>query len=800
MPFQVTARTILQLGAELISSDAIAFYELIKNAFDAGSPKVEVRVVVRIAPKVCGQLLDQCAQLVKEVAEKRLSEEAVTTGCRKVAEAAMSAVNLDAPDANTLKQSLRDVEEIDRLHSILEEANYIQFTDSGEGMSLEDLESVYLVIGTRSRREQRQKLQKEVASTNGSTQPRRNILGEKGLGRLSVMRLGDGLRVQTTKVDEDHYNVLEIDWGLFSHDSNALLESIEVKPVIGPEKRNTSESGTTIRISKLHGNWSQEKLEEVAREELSKFIDPFSRANRSFIVLWFNKTSVVIPNINKKLFENAHASVHATYEFDENNFPRLAGQIDYRLYNVHKTFVVEGAHITSVSKATIETLRALGPFSVEFHWFNRRILTEIEGIGRVEEVRKLVKQWAGGLMVFRDGFRVYPYGGLGDDWLQIDPDALAAQGYKVNRRQIIGKVDISSIRNPALIDQTNREGLRDSPEKEALIALLRHVLGGEFRTLLNKVERERSTQEPVDLEELENRLEQKEKQLAQSLKALVEKYPAIKEEASTLDAIQDTLSQSRRVIDEAREAAEFHENRRDITVHLAGLGLMVDIVAHELYRSTRHALDTVQTIDKEALPAQAKSLFGTLAAQLRTIQARLKVLDPLGPSGRQRKETFDLRRIVDDVLAAHEAQFEREGIKYNCEWTGQASEWNINAVRGMFVQILENLIHNSVYWLRQEKLFRRDFCPEITVRLDRKASRIQFTDNGPGIPKMRRDEVFSPFVTTKPPGEGKGLGLYISREIANYHGASLFLSEEPAIHADALNTFILDLAEMEKSR
>lgn len=48
MPFKVSARTILLLGAELISSDAIAFYELIKNAFDAGSPRVDIDVVARM--------------------------------------------------------------------------------------------------------------------------------------------------------------------------------------------------------------------------------------------------------------------------------------------------------------------------------------------------------------------------------------------------------------------------------------------------------------------------------------------------------------------------------------------------------------------------------------------------------------------------------------------------------------------------------------------------------------------------------------------------------------------------------
>ena len=45
MNFRVAARTLLQLGAELISSDEVAFFELVKNAFDAGSPRADIDVV-----------------------------------------------------------------------------------------------------------------------------------------------------------------------------------------------------------------------------------------------------------------------------------------------------------------------------------------------------------------------------------------------------------------------------------------------------------------------------------------------------------------------------------------------------------------------------------------------------------------------------------------------------------------------------------------------------------------------------------------------------------------------------------
>ena len=91
-------------------------------------------------------------------------------------------------------------------------------------------------------------------------------------------------------------------------------------------------------------------------------------------------------------------------------------------------------------------------------------------------------------------------------------------------------------------------------------------------------------------------------------------------------------------------------------------------------------------------------------------------------------------------------------------------------------------------------------CFSKTVRsiVDTKTKEIRFTDNGPGISPNRQDEIFQPFVTTKPPGQGKGLGLYISREVAKYNGAALYLSEEHTIHPNKLNTFVFSLDAKER--
>src|SRR3954447_14284139 len=122
-------------------------------------------------------------------------------------------------------------------------------------------------------------------------------------------------------------------------------------------------------------------------------------------------------------------------------------------------------------------------------------------------VRKLIAQWSGGLMVYRDGFRVPPYGGPEDDWLDLDRTSLSYKSHKVNRAQLIGKVDITSRGNPHLIDQTNREGLADCPEKAALVAILQKLISRQFRSFLDRVDEEVSLQKAPSLKDLEARFE-----------------------------------------------------------------------------------------------------------------------------------------------------------------------------------------------------------------------------------------------------------------------------------------------------
>ena len=788
MSFRVTARTLLQLGAELISSDAVAFFELVKNAFDAGSPRADIDVVNRIDHTVCNAQ----REFIDSYKANSSKEEALQSAMIDCKEALIAGLDYTAPHADSHVISITAASSWDELLELIDEANYILIEDTGSGMSLNDLEEVYLTIGTRYRLQQRLEQSRPDGNLSANGRP---ILGEKGIGRLSAMRLGWCLHVETTEVGEEHWNTLDVDWRDFDSPTEKFVGDIEVTPTMGDSKAHSEYSGTRIRITALTSDWSSERLRNVANE-LSKLTNPFYPRSRYPISLRFNNDAVPIPRFDQILFKQAHAAVQATYSLEQGE-PCFAGSVNYLLRNREKTFSYNWRDLFGLTdKTSLPVLRAVGPFSVEFYWYNRQALRAVDGIGTRRQVQELVNEWSGGLMLFRDGFRVYPYGSPDDDWLDLDRKALASAGYKVNRKQIIGQVKIGIFDNPRLVDQTNREGLRECPEKDALVKLLKHLLEVDFRAFINQVDKETRAQEPVSFDELEERASNEERQMRYYIDALLNKYPQLKEDSQITRPLQESVSKIRLMLDEASELASSYERGYTELLNLAGLGLMVEIVAHELNRATRYALQILATPQRaETINGHSMDQFRVLEAQLKTLQKRLRILDPLSTSGRQVKERFDLVQWVDEILQSHESQFTRHDIDYvlSVRPEGSPKNMTVHMVKGMVAQIVENLLSNSVYWLKQQSVLDTTFEPKIEIVIDTGAKKLQITDNGPGVDLDRKEDIFQPFVTNKPPGEGKGLGLYLSREIASYHNAALGMSDVRLVHADRLNTFVLSL-------
>ena len=651
MSFRVTARTVLQLGAELISSDAVAFFELVKNAFDAGSPRADIDIVINLSAEV----YDAQRQFISSCKASPPEEEALERAMADCKNALIAGLDYSAPHAESQANRFRAASSWDELLESMDDANYILIEDTGSGMSLDHLEHVYLTIGTRYRLDQRIR---QFTSPSDLPDNNRPVLGEKGIGRLSAMRLGWRLHVETTEGGETHWNSLNVDWRQFDSPIEQFVGDVEVTPTIGKEKTRSEDSGTRIRITALTSTWSSDRLQGVANE-LSKLTNPFYPRSRYPISLRFNNEPVPIPGFDQILFKQAHATLQAKYSLEQGE-PRLSGTVNYVLRHRQKTFSYDWRDLFGFTDHTpVSVLRTLGPLSVEFYWYNRQALRAVDGIGTRRQVQELVNEWSGGLMLFRDGFRVYPYGSPDDDWLDLDRKALASAGYKVNRKQIIGQVKIGVFDNPRLVDQTNREGLRECPEKDALVRLLKHLLEVAFRAFINQVDKEARAQEPISFDELEERAANEERQMRHYIEALLNKYPALKHDPQITRPLGDSVTKIRLMLDEASELAASYEKGRTELLNLAGLGLMVEIVAHELNRATRFALQALAVPRQEEVgDTVGMRQFGVLEAQLKTLQKRLRILDPLSTAGRQVKGRFDLIEWVDEILQSHQAQFD----------------------------------------------------------------------------------------------------------------------------------------------
>ena len=161
--------------------------------------------------------------------------------------------------------------------------------------------------------------------------------------------------------------------------------------------------------------------------------------------------------------------------------------------------------------------------------------------------------------------------------------------------------------------------------------------------------------------------------------------------------------------------------------------------------------------------------------QLQTLHKRLRVLDPLAVPGRQVKSAVDVGVLISGIVESHENQFDRHRIK--CVWASPKDKLVVEAVNGQIIQIIENLIQNSVFWLdEQEK--SAPLAKEIIIVLDAANKTVAVTDNGPGISETYVNRVFEAFFTTKGQGQGRGLGLYLSRKLAEENNAVLSLDEQ----------------------
>lgn len=774
--FRVAARTLTHLGAELITSDAIALNELLKNAFDAGSPRVKIVFEVPIDPVLASRLAARL-RTKQTTADNARAELLQNAQGRRAASGIEQAIQ-KLPD--------KPIDCASAIEALVNEHCQILVEDSGEGMRRADLVDAFLTVGTPT------KLLKKQAGESS----RRPLLGDKGIGRLSMMRLGMSARVTSSRAGETHWYYINFDWSLF-YDPNTYIEEIPIDVKTGAKKDNRDESGTQIRITGLTSSWSEDDVKQFVDTYLRRLRDPFAESAPRFPVdVILNSRRMPIPPIPDWLIDNAHMKGEWVFlpkgdkTLDPDDVAVTATLTWRKNTPERRQWTVKD--VTTRAKITTEELMRIGRLRTSVYWFNRAMLAKkVLGDFSVKDVRDELDVWCGGFSIYRDGFRIGWTGTEADDWLGLDSKALRRGGFLVNRIQTVGSVAISQKDNPHLIDAANREGLIACPEFDGLKRLLEEIVLTELREVVSKEQEleHKATVADMSAAESIDRAEADFKKTRKLVSSLAESVPPTVR--AKVKQIEENLHQHVDYVKKVQEALTLAREQKTEVLELAGLGMSIDIVAHELVRATENTEQLVRRLQQTKDPKAIDETIDALRSQLKAIDKRLRAIDPLSPSGRHRKETFDLVRLVRGILEGYAPRFQRHDVKVQLTVDGKDKEveMSVTMVKGLLAHVFENVVSNSIYWLKQATA-KGAKGREFHVEIDRKARTIEFTDTGPGIDPSHRDRVFSPYFSRKP--DGRGLGLFIARELADYHGAHLVL-DNTRDDDGRLRTFVLEL-------
>lgn len=802
MNFTITARVVSQLGAELISSDEVAIYELVKNGFDAGSSVVEVNINHRLDISIIRRI----QQIVLNgpadgILDRHLSEEVRSSaiGALLTSQNSHEGILLIEKQFEELRARLKAAKSNREFLRIIGGINSIDIVDYGQGMTNDEVTRYYLTIGTTHRLQQLRQID--------PNNPEAHIpSGEKGIGRLSAMRLGYELEMFTVPARGHQSVFVGIHWRDFEMLVDRDLTAVQVE--VDEREKGGAAPGTLITISDLHSDWSRHRAIKLASEHLAKFLDPFpalrfgnagtqqnpnrvsTRQSRTLVLRW-NGELIDATAALKQYLDNCNNSFLCELQVPEKGPPVLVSEFNFAASGSHPNIKsVRSYSAVDFADITEAQLRLVGPFEFALYHFPRNKLKAIPQWATRTEFKSWLDGWCGGLMVFRDGVRVLPYATHGDDWLDLDSRALRGQGFRVNRIQVVGFVRISRMQNPGLIDQTNREGFRDNEVFQTFRELIQRHIHRSFVPALN----EHLSEAKPDWAYLALRVQEQQDSLAKSVETVLdalkrEDWSAVKESAKDLAQFSDHLREFSAVVETA--LTEKEASKLEI-LELAATGMAAESMAHDLEGAIESAVATLGELARLSPEKSVVASISHLRAVHKSLLTQIKQISPGPARSRRRSSNFDLIEVATEAAHVYRERCARHQIVV--QFPGKDVALKVQAVNGHVRQVLDNLFRNSIFWLQDTKKKFPDIVERwIKIEADPIARQLRFSDSGLGIAKEDAEWIFRPFTSRR--AEGRGLGLYICKELADFNGINLRLDLTHTNQWNRLDTFVMDFPE-----
>ncbi|MEO5369941.1 MAG: ATP-binding protein [Magnetococcus sp. DMHC-1] len=748
--------------------------------------------------------------------------------------------------------------------------------DDGHGMSLEDIEVGWLTISNRKKRV----LKQAKKTTPGGRTP----LGDKGLGRLGVQRLGDNLEVFTKSQDDSGYH-FGFSWLDFA--TAPRLENVDIHLA---EIKYPRQFGTKVVVSNLREPdfWRGQKAADRLQQEFSRMISPYREIRDFTVVVEVDGRSLDLLEISERIRDIAPVRYRLRFDGTQLVIQGYARLDHFRPANAKEADLFALIAESDDGKAFFDFLQAQKlsrtfgltrsssqQWFVEFH--GQRLLADLDKVQRdkdsngslanpgpfagevdsfdlgvttfqnqnvfdkISEYRRHIKGLSG-IRVYRDGFAIR----VDHDWLKFGAQWTSATSYYgLKPDTTLGYIALSARDNMELEETTDREGFKDSPYFRNFYALLEefktfstmaHNFFGRSWAEFRKMRQEALAQ--VDsrktVEDISNAIKkglseapQHQRSLdmfkarlsasASASKGVVSRLQTAQEITPELrkkltDALSDLeplLAEAKDVIDRLsvylekldllqgtsqvlNDRVDGLRRQMDAMYETVALGLTAEALSHEVFNvADQLAMRTksAQTLlrNKGITDRPILAFIEHVQSSVMALRKQMSFLSPSLRYVREQRQDINMGEFVTELVEFYRDRLEKKKIAMLVFHNNSAS-FGIRMSRGKLMQVIDNLVLNSEYWLREDIAQGRITSGTITLDLSQPFVRV--FDDGRGIDPSVEQALFEPFISVKK--QGRGLGLFIVKQLLDSEGCSIGVVPERNRH-ERLFKFQIDL-------
>ena len=260
-----------------------------------------------------------------------------------------------------------------------------------------------------------------------------------------------------------------------------------------------------------------------------------------------------------------------------------------------------------------------------------------------------------------------------------------------------------------------------------------------------------------------------------------ESYKKLNDTLNALKKTQDQLIQSEKMASLGELTAGIaHEIQNPLNFVNNFAEVNVELLSDLVEEAGRGNADGVQ-----AIASDMKQNLEKIVHHGKRADAIVKGMLQHSRAGSGQKELTDINAMADEYLrlAYHGMRAKNKNFNADLQTDLDPAVGRAYVVRQDFGRVLLNLFNNAFYWTNEKsKMSAGEYTPvaRITTRKVNGSIEIRVEDNGNGISRSNLDKIFQPFFTTKPTGEGVGLGLSLSYDIITkvHHGIIKARSEE----------------------